>query len=228
MQPLSFHVVDCAGQSRAERVEVSRLTIAGWAGRDQAAIEHHIAELAELGVKRPSTTPCFYRVGAELLTQAEQIDVVGVKSSGEAECVLLQTQAGLLVTIGSDHTDRDVEAYGVTVSKQVCPKPLARDAWRFDDVAGHWDQLEMRAYAIANGERRVYQQGAVASLLPAADLLARAPLANGAAMFCGTLAVQGGIVGMADGDALELELHDPILNRTLRHAYRVRALPVIE
>ncbi|CAB3781127.1 DUF2848 domain-containing protein [Paraburkholderia fynbosensis] len=228
MQPLSFHVADRAGQSRAEQVEVSRLTIAGWAGRDQAAIEHHIAELAELGVKRPSTTPCFYRLGAELLTQAEQIDVVGVKSSGEAECVLLQTPAGLLVTIGSDHTDREVEAYGVTVSKQVCPKPLARDAWRFDDVAGHWDQLEMRAYAVANGERRVYQQGSVASLLPAAELLARAPLAAGAAMFCGTLAVQGGIVGMADGDALELELHDPILNRTLRHAYRVRALPIVE
>ena len=228
MQQLSFHVVDRAGQSREDPIEVSRLTIAGWAGRDQAAIEHHIAELAELGVKRPSTTPCFYRVGAELLTQAEQIDVVGVKSSGEAECVLLQTQAGLLVTIGSDHTDREVEAYGVTVSKQVCPKPVARDAWRFDDVAGHWDQLELRAFAIVNGARRVYQRGSVASLLPAADLLARAPLANGAAMFCGTLAVQGGIVGMADGDALELELHDPVLNRTLRHAYRVCALPVVE
>jgi hypothetical protein len=155
--------------------------------------------------------------------------VVGVKSSGEAECVLVRSKTGLLVTVGSDHTDREVEAYGVTVSKQVCPKPVARDAWRFDDVVGHWDQLELRAFAVTNhGERRVYQQGTVASLLPAADLLERAPVAEGAAMFCGTLAVQGGIVGMADGDALELELHDPILNRTLRHAYRVHALPIVE
>lgn len=230
MQQVSFNVVDRSGGSAADAVDVNHLTIAGWAGRDQAAIEHHIAELAELGVKRPSTTPCFYRLGAELLTQAEQIDVVGVKSSGEAECVLVQSATGLLVTVGSDHTDREVEAYGVTVSKQVCPKPVARDAWRFDDVAGHWDQLELRAYAVAaaNGERRVYQQGSVASLLPAADLLQRAPLMQGAAMFCGTLAVQGGIVGMADGDALELELRDPILNRTLRHAYRVHALPIVE
>jgi len=228
MQQVSFNVVDLSGGGRADIAEVNRLTIAGWAGRDQAAIEHHIAELAELGVKRPSTTPCFYRLGAELLTQAEQIDVVGVKSSGEAECVLVHSKTGLLVTVGSDHTDREVEAYGVTVSKQVCPKPVARDAWRFDEVYGHWDQLELRAYAVTNGERRVYQQGSVAALLPAADLLARAPLAPGAAMFCGTLAVQGGIVGMADGDALELELHDPVLNRTLRHAYRVRALPIVE
>ncbi|SED99622.1 Protein of unknown function [Burkholderia sp. WP9] len=228
MQQVSFNVAERAGDSRAESAEVNRLTIAGWAGRDQAAIEHHIAELAELGVKRPSTTPCFYRLGAELLTQAEQIDVVGMKSSGEAECVLVHAKTGVLVTVGSDHTDREVEAYGVTVSKQVCPKPVARDAWRFDDVSAHWDQLELRAYAVTNGERRVYQKGSVSSLLPAADLLTRAPLAPGAAMFCGTLAVQGGIVGMADGDALELELHDPVLNRTLRHAYRVRALPIVE
>lgn len=228
MQQLSFEVAERSGATRAAVVEVQRLTIAGWAGRDQAAIEHHIAELAELGVKRPSTTPCFYRLGSELLTQAQQIDVVGTKSSGEVECVLLESDAGLLVTVGSDHTDREVEAYGVTVSKQVCPKPVARDAWLFDDVREHWDRLELRAFAVANGERRVYQQGSVASLLGAADLLARAPLTAGAAMFCGTLAVHGGIVGMADGDALELELHDPVLQRTLRHAYRVRALSIVE
>ena len=175
MTQVSFDVVSRSGASAACTVEVTRLTIAGWAGRDRAAIEHHIAELAELGVKRPSTTPCFYRLGAELLTQAEQIDVVGTHSSGEAECVLVQSGEGLLVTVGSDHTDRLVEAYGVTVSKQICPKPVARDAWRFDDVAGHWDQLQLRAFAIMNGVRRVYQQGSVAALLAATDLLERAP-----------------------------------------------------
>ncbi|MEQ5839370.1 DUF2848 domain-containing protein [Paraburkholderia acidicola] len=228
MPQVSFNVVSRSGTSAPSTVDLNRLTIAGWAGRDQAAIEHHIAELAALGVKRPSTTPLFYRLGAGLLTQAEQIDVVGTKSSGEAECVLVHSADGLLVTIGSDHTDREVEAYGVTVSKQICPKPVARDAWRFDDVVGHWDQLQLRAHAVLNGERRLYQQGSVASLLAAADLLERAPVPAGAAMFCGTLAVIGGIVGMGDGDALELELHDPVLNRTLRHAYRVRALPIVE
>jgi hypothetical protein len=228
MTQVSFNVINRAGASAGYAVEVNRLTIAGWAGRDRAAIEHHIGELAELGVKRPSTTPCFYRLGAELLTQAEQIDVVGTHSSGEAECVLVQSAAGLLVTVGSDHTDRQVEAYGVTVSKQVCPKPVAREAWLFDDVAGHWDQLQLRAFAITQGVRRVYQEGSVAALLGASDLLERASLARGTAMFCGTLAVEGGIVGMLDGNALELELHDPILNRTLRHAYRVHALPVVE
>ena len=182
MSQVSFNVVSRSGTSAPSTVDLNRLTIAGWAGRDQTAIEHHIAELAALGVKRPSTTPLFYRLGAGLLTQAEQIDVVGTKSSGEAECVLIHSADGLLVTIGSDHTDREVEAYGVTVSKQICPKPVARDAWRFDDVVGHWDQLQLRAHAVLNGERRLYQQGSVASLLAAADLLERAPVPAGAAM----------------------------------------------
>jgi hypothetical protein len=88
--------------------------------------------------------------------------------------------------------------------------------------------LQLRAFAITQGVRRVYQEGSVAALLGASDLLERASLARGTAMFCGTLAVEGGIVGMLDDNALELELHDPILNRTLRHAYRVHALPVVE
>jgi hypothetical protein len=39
-------------------VEVRELIIAGWAGREQAAIDEHIEELKEIGVKPPSDTPC--------------------------------------------------------------------------------------------------------------------------------------------------------------------------
>jgi hypothetical protein len=34
------------------------LIVAGWAGRDHAAIEHHIEELAALGISRPSACRC--------------------------------------------------------------------------------------------------------------------------------------------------------------------------
>ncbi|WDD93351.1 DUF2848 domain-containing protein [Burkholderia sp. FERM BP-3421] len=213
-------------------IAIDDLTIAGWAGRDPAAIEHHIAELAALGVRRPSATPCFYRLGAGLLTQSDRIEVVGAHSGGEAECVLLNTPDGLLVTVGSDHTDRAVEAYGVTVSKQVCPKPVARVAWRFAEVAPHWDRLELRAWLTQHGARRRYQAGSVAALLAPADLLARAPretaLPERGALYCGTLAVDGPLATMADGDAFEIELHDPVLERTLRHAYRVRVLEIAD
>src|SRR5256885_17152818 len=66
-------------------IEITSLVIAGWTGRDKAAGEHHIAELAAIGVKRPRAIPCFYRLGANLLTTAPEVDVVGEDSSGEVE-----------------------------------------------------------------------------------------------------------------------------------------------
>jgi hypothetical protein len=43
----------------------------------------------------------------------------------------------------------------------------------------------------------------------------------GAAMYCGTLPVNGELGG---GERFEIELHDSKLNRTLQHAYTVRHL----
>ncbi|MGI4985749.1 MAG: DUF2848 domain-containing protein [Janthinobacterium lividum] len=230
-------------------VDIDALVIAGWAGRDPVAIQHHIAELAELGVSPPSATPCFYRVGAALLTQADTVQMLGDDSGGEVECLLIGSPDGLLVTLASDHTDRRVEAYGVAVSKQVCAKPVARDAWRYADVRGHWDQLMMRAWFVAAAPepgastaatppagsaepgRRLYQEGSVSTLLPPSELFSRyagdARLPAGTAMFCGTLAAIGPIAAMRSGDALELELHDPVLQRSLRYRYGVATLPVV-
>ncbi|AQU88418.1 hypothetical protein B0W47_14210 [Komagataeibacter nataicola] len=89
--------------------EVRDVIVAGWAGRNPADVQHHIAELEMLGVAPPSTVPLFYRVSADILTQAENIVVVGEQTSGEAEPVLLRTATGLYVGIGSDHTDRFCE-----------------------------------------------------------------------------------------------------------------------
>lgn len=44
---------------------------------------------------------------------------------------------------------------------------------------------------------------------------------------CGTVAVHREIAAMADGDAFEMELHDPGLGRSLRHRYAVDVLPVV-
>ncbi|MFL5183218.1 MAG: DUF2848 family protein, partial [Microvirga sp.] len=37
--------------------DIDTLVIAGWAGRDEAALRHHIEELAAIGVPRPSAVP---------------------------------------------------------------------------------------------------------------------------------------------------------------------------
>ncbi|VVE33504.1 hypothetical protein PEP31012_03800 [Pandoraea eparura] len=224
---LSFTVSGDGAQSSVD-VPIDTLIIAGWAGRDRNAVEHHIAELAALGVRRPSSTPCFYRLAPALLAQSDAIDVVGQTSSGEAECVLVRHGNDLLVSVGSDHTDREVEAYGVTVSKQVCAKPVARNAWRFADVVAHWDQLTLRSWVTRDGERRLYQEGTVAGLLSPQELMEKLGpdgLPAGAAMFCGTLAAIGGVAG---GEQFEIELHDPVLGRTIRHRYATQALAIAD
>ncbi|KLU24246.1 hypothetical protein EOS_21320 [Caballeronia mineralivorans PML1(12)] len=210
---------------------VRRLVIAGWAGRDARDVEHHIRELEALGVKRPASVPTFYRITADLLTTSERIDVVGTHSSGEVEVVLIQTASnGLLVGIGSDHTDRRVESYDVAVSKQMCAKPVSATLWRYADVASHWDSLIARSWRIdGDADRVLYQEGTLARLLRPEELIERGfgagGMPPGSAMFCGTQGVLGHLSASA---GYELELHDPVLGRSLRHRYLVDALAHVE
>ncbi|KXU82762.1 hypothetical protein CI15_32285 [Paraburkholderia monticola] len=220
--------VSCEIQGgRAIQVNASRLVIAGWAGRDAAEVEHHIRELEAIGVRRPSTVPCFYEVAPALLTTSGSIEVIGEHSSGEVEVVLVQTEAdGLLVGIGSDHTDRKVEGYDVAVSKQMCAKPLGKTLWHYADVAAHWDALIARSWRIdESGERIRYQEGTLARLMHPEALIRRAFGATSmipeTVLFCGTQPVLG---ALTSAHAYELELHDPVLGRSLRHRYSVDAL----
>jgi hypothetical protein len=195
------------------------LVIAGWTGRDEAALRKHIKELEEIGVKPPKTTPIFYRVSANLLTMAAEIQVSGPDTSGEVEFVLLAKPDGLWVTVGSDHTDRKAETIGVSLSKQLCSKPIAKDAWRYDDVKPHWEKLVLRSWS--DGE--LYQEGPVTAMRSPEDLMGRNPLKPGWAMFCGTLAAKGGI---RPGKIFRMELEDPVRKKKLSHEYRITVLPV--
>jgi uncharacterized protein DUF2848 len=204
---------------------VRDLVIAGWTGRDIAALEKHVRELEAIGVKRPKTTPIFYRVAAALLTSDNAIEVLGDQSSGEAECVVYSLDDGLFVGVGSDHTDRKAEAVGVSLSKQMCAKPVSREVWRLEDVAVHWDKLVLRSYVSTEGRRRLYQEGPVAAMRPPTELFklyCGGLLPAGTAMFCGTLAVHGAIT---PSDAFAMELEDPVLGRKITHSYRIKTLP---
>ena len=209
-------------------VDIDELIVAGWTGRDVGALERHIEELKAIGVQPPSKVPLYYRLAACLLTQAESIQVLGDDTSGEAEPVLLGTPDRLWVTVGADHTDRKVESYGVAVAKQLCPKILARTAWRFEEVEPHWDRLVLRSFVEEDGKKVLYQEGTLAALRPPRELIAgwrgNARLPPRVAMFCGTLPAIGAIRS-ASGFAMELE--DPVLRRKLAHAYEIKALPLV-
>jgi biotin operon repressor len=218
---LNFTIYE-GGASREESVPISAAVIAGWTGRDEAALEKHIKELEELGVARPASTPIFYRVAASRLTQAPAIEASGGASSGEVEFVLVRHAGKLYVGVGSDHTDRQVETYGVTVSKQMCDKPVAGVLWAYDEVSGHWDQLTLKSWT-ADGA--VYQDGSVSAMRSPEDLISRwGDMADGTLRYCGTLAALG---GLRPSRHFAFELADPVLGRSIKHGYDIVELPVL-
>lgn len=205
-------------------VEIAEAVVAGWTGRDRAAVDHHIAELAEIGVAPPSRVPLFYRVSAGLLTQADEIQVLGRETSGEVEPLVIRADGALWLGLASDHTDRALEAVSVAASKQICAKPVSGALWPMAEVKDHLDRLELRC-EIGEGEGFVvYQEGALAAIRPLPDLVAAADLGEGAAMLCGTLAARGGV---RPAGRYRMELRDPVRGRSLSLSYAVRALPVV-
>jgi hypothetical protein len=207
---------------RETRVEVDTVIVAGWTGRDRAAVEEHVAELGALGVARPSSVPVFYRISASRMTTAPIIEAPST-SSGEVEPVLLHHDGRLWLGVGSDHTDREVETYGVAVSKQLCDKPMAPELWLYEQAAEHWDRLVLRSWI---DDDVLYQEGGLAGLLHPNDLLplARPQLRDGALMLCGTVPVIGAI---RPAGAFRYELVDPVLARTIRARYVMRTLPLV-
>lgn len=225
---LHFDLYDLQNTVTEIQISLKQGLIAGWAGRDQKANEAHIQELAEIGVPRPSKTPLFYEVGCNQFVQTNSIQVVGPNSSGEAEVLLMRHNNEYLISLASDHTDRKLEAYSVALSKQVCPKPVARQAWRFEDVKSHWDQLLLRAWIIENKEQSVYQDAPLSSLLPPMKLInekfPESALPENAVMTCGTVPVIGGI---RPAPKFIMQLFDPVLNRSIEHEYSIKILQEI-
>jgi len=219
--------VDAQDTTTPLTLPIDQLVIAGWTGRDPVARDKHIAELETLGIARPASTPIYYRVSARRLTLEDEIEVCGLESSGEVEFVLIGWQGRIFVGCGSDHTDRKVESYSVTVSKQMCDKPIASVLWELEDVIGHWDRVILRSHAMIGGKRELYQEGTLDAMLPVDELIKRGfdggRLPDACAMFGGTFAAKGGI---RPASRFEFELEDPVLKRTIRHAYDVISLPV--
>jgi hypothetical protein len=218
------------GDVRDVEVDVHTLIIAGMTGRDAAAVQEHIDELVAIGIAPPKSVPIYYRVSASLLSQADRIQVVGGDSSGEVEAVLIGSDMGLLVTVGSDHTDRNVEAYSVNVSKQMCSKVIGGDAWRYADVAATWDDIELITDRVDGGEATSYQRGRMAAVRTPENLIGgyfdgATDLPPGVVMFTGTVPALGEI---AHAERFEIALIDPNRGRSLKHAYDVDALTMVE
>jgi hypothetical protein len=211
--------------SSVRQHEPEAVIIAGYTGRDRDKVQHHIDELAAIGIPPPPSVPAYWLQPPWLAVQTDGIVVVGERTSGEAEVALVADGDELFVTLASDHTDRAAEATDVELSKAICPVPVAAEAWPVADVDGHWDDLVLRSW-IADRDDSAdvpYQDASCASLIPPLELLAGYPQRrpDRFVMLTGTVAVIGDI---RPSRRFRAELHDPVGGRSIHLEYGITSL----
>ena len=207
-------------------LDPARCVVAGWTGRNADAVRHHIEELEAIGVPAPSRTPLPYEVSPALLTQGDTIHCVGAETSGEAEPAVLFAGGRRYLTLASDHTDRALETRSVALSKQVCAKPIAREAWPLDEIIERTDALRMAAHIDEDRDWVPYQRGRLSTLLPLTAIIEASGLdgSEDAVLLCGTLPALGGVRPAA---RIRMMLNDPKADRTIELAYTTRTLPEV-
>jgi Protein of unknown function (DUF2848) len=223
MPQLTFTLPDGA----VEQVGVTALYNAGYAGRKQDEVASHIAELAELGVPAPHTTPTLYPIAPYLAQQTDEVFVQHARTSGEAEWALIITAHDVLLTVACDHTDRALEAHGVAWSKNAAPDVLGTRAWRLPQVADRLDAITLRAWVGHGDSVRLVQQGTLGDLLAPDYWLG--VLAERGADKPGTVLISGTVSMLPDidqfGDSWRVEMADPATGDTVECAYRVVPMP---
>lgn len=216
------------------RFHVRQMVNAGYVGRDTAAVQAHIEELRREGVAPPPSVPMVFPVLSHNITTANAIDVLGTRTSGEAEYVLLLQGDKVYVGVGSDHTDRDLETYSIVHSKQVCHNVLSVHVWDYMDIQDHWDDLVIQSWVKEgfSGEEMLYQQASLGTIISARDLMAlvRSRLhsgnIDGLIIFSGTVPVL--TREMVYGEYFRCELLDPATEKSLVCEYGIHPLDFLE
>ncbi len=201
--------------------------LCGYTGRDQSAVQRHIDELQKQGVEPPPSVPAFFPKPHTSISLEEDIHVEGQETSGEVEFVLLVDGKRIYVGVGSDHTDRDLETLNILKSKQVCPVILSRTLWDYEEIKDHWDRIEIRSWATMEGEKVLYQDSTLATILPPEELIhlvqerVKGSL-EGIAIFSGTPPLV--TEEMVFSNRFQGELLDPVFKRKITFGYAIHTL----
>lgn len=205
---------------------IARAYNLGFTIRDPAKMQAHLDEVAKEGVPRPrvGTPPIVFPLSPWAVTCAEEVPVQYAKTSGEVEIVTyVDTDGELYVSVGSDHTDRELESIDIPWSKQVCPSVVAPRFWRWRDVAEVWDETEIASdVGDAGGQIRPYQRAFVREFLSPPEMVAalERKLRRVVRPY---LFWSGTVVSLTSeldyGDRFTIRLHNPRLGWTIEHTY---------
>ncbi len=226
MSSMQFTLVTQQGETPLQ-LEYERVFAIGYAGRDLKKTQIHIQELEQnLGVPAPKKIPTIFQCGNYVLTQEENLAFVGEKSSGEVEYVIVVRNGNVFIGLGSDHTDRELEAVNVPKSKQICAKPICRALWAYEELKDHWDEITLSSWMTLNGSEVPYQKGTLADILQVEVILKelneRIGRVDNCVIFSGTVPL---LNGYHYGTRFRCEMADPELNRKLSLYYDVTVIP---
>ena len=232
MKTLKLYL-DGDGKEKEISFSIRRMVNAGYTGRDQEKVRRHIEELKREGVPAPPSTPTAYEVISHLIFLNGEIEVIGDKTSGEAEFVFLCRKDEVYVGVGSDHTDRELETVSIIKSKQVCPNLMSERVWNLKEVRKDWDGIILRSWVRDDsGKKLLYQEAPLTALMSPEDLLQFVKNAlddrnlDGMAIFSGTVPILPERIYYSNYFAVELE--NLRTGRKLQCAYRVNVLDYLK
>lgn len=220
---MDFKIVTKNGESVIS-ADIKNLMVVGFSGKDVEKTMEHIHELEKEGVKCPSEVPVPYQCDPQIVTRKEIIDVIGPKTSGETEYLILCHEWKFYIGIGSDHTDREMEAVSIHKSKQVCLKPCSVEFWDYEEVKDHLPQLRLISTQVVDGKEIDYQNGVAGDLLPFDVIIEKVqkevPLED-CLIYTGTVPL---LNGFRFGEQFSARLVDDQLGRELSLTYKIHVI----
>lgn len=220
---MDFKIVTKNGKSVIS-ADIKNLMVVGFSGKDVEKTMEHIHELEKEGVKCPSEVPVPYQCDPQIVTRKEIIDVIGPKTSGEAEYLILCHEGKFYIGIGSDHTDREMEAVSIHKSKQVCLKPCSVEFWDYEEVKDHLPQLRLISTQVVDGKEIDYQNGVAGDLLPFDVIIEKVQKEvqlEDCLIYTGTVPL---LNGFRFGEQFSARLVDDQLGRELSLTYKIHVI----
>lgn len=227
-------VVHTGKGSEQRAIDVGSVAGARYASRDLEGTRAKLDSLLAQGKSATRTNPSIFRIGRYLLTQSEEFEVQGPLTGGEVEIVAIRNGDEILISVGSDQCDRELDPLFQDKPKQMCPHPLAHAAWPYDEVRDHWDDLQLYGHVVVGEHVVPVQESTAAVLVDLEYLLAMdevVALPDPAFLYCGAVAFLSSAAETATrlhlpeetalgvGDAFLVRLHDPVLGRTIEHQF---------